>query len=110
MVSNGRGISLRWWPVLECCGPWRAYVPLPELREAGRREPLHLYCNVGFTSYLALRALCQSDCGRVFSLAGGIQTFILYHRNKLATGRPGVPFVAYAEDKMAAEQGGWVNP
>jgi hypothetical protein len=65
---------------------------------------------VGFTSYLALRALCQRDCDQVYSLAGGIQTFVLYHRSKLATGRPGVPFVPYAEDKMAEEHGALVNP
>ena len=112
VIDVREALSYNTWHI-----PGAINVPLPELRErigelreAGRREPLYLYCNVGFTSYLALRALCQSDCGRVFSLAGGIQTFILYHRNKLATGRPGVPFVAYAEDKMAAEYGGWVNP
>ena len=71
---------------------------------------MYLYCRVGFTSYLALRALCQRDCDQVYSLAGGIQTFVLYHRSRLATGRPGVPFVPYAEDKMAEEHGALVNP
>jgi NADPH-dependent 2,4-dienoyl-CoA reductase/sulfur reductase-like enzyme/rhodanese-related sulfurtransferase len=81
-----------------------------ELKEAAGDEPLYLYCRVGFTSYIAYRILCQSGFERVYSLAGGVQTFILYHRNKLATGRPGVPFVAYAEHKMAEEHGALVNP
>jgi rhodanese-related sulfurtransferase len=81
-----------------------------ELKEAAGDEPLYLYCRVGFTSYIAYRMLCQSGFERVYSLAGGVQTFILYHRNKLATGRPGVPFVAYAEHKMAEEHGALVNP
>jgi rhodanese-related sulfurtransferase len=97
--------------------PGAVNVPLTELREridelrelaAGR--PLYLYCRVGFTSYLALRALVQSSFDRVYSLSGGVQTFILYHRNQLATGRPGVPFVPYAEHKMALEHGALVNP
>jgi NADPH-dependent 2,4-dienoyl-CoA reductase/sulfur reductase-like enzyme/rhodanese-related sulfurtransferase len=97
--------------------PGAINVPLTELRErmdelteATDHRPLYLYCRVGFTSYIAYRVLCQSGCERVYSLSGGVQTFILYHRNKLATGRPGVPFVAYAEHKMAAEHGALVNP
>jgi NADPH-dependent 2,4-dienoyl-CoA reductase/sulfur reductase-like enzyme len=97
--------------------PGAINVPLTQIRErldelkvvAGQR-PLYLYCRVGFSSYIAYRALCQCGCDRVSSLAGGIQTFVLYHRNRLATGRPGVPFVAYAEDKMAMEHGALVNP
>ena len=83
---------------------------IDELRELTGSRPLYLYCRVGFTSYVALRALVQSGFDRVYSLSGGVQTFILYHRNKLATGRPGVPFVPYAEHKMAEEHGGLVNP
>jgi hypothetical protein len=30
--------------------------------------------------------------------------------NKLATGRPGVLFVPYAEEKMTAEHGALINP
>jgi rhodanese-related sulfurtransferase len=97
--------------------PGAINIPLTELRDRleelvdlGSQKPLYLYCRVGFTSYVALRVLCQSGCEQVYSLAGGVQTFILYHRNKLATGRPGVPFVPYAEHKMAAEHGALVNP
>jgi len=83
---------------------------IDELKEMTGRRPLYLYCRVGFTSYIALRVLVQSGFERVSSLSGGVQTFILYHRNKLATGRPGVPFMPYAEHKMAEEHGGLVNP
>jgi rhodanese-related sulfurtransferase len=81
-----------------------------ELRELAGLGPVYLYCRVGFTSYIALRILVQSGFEEVYSLTGGVQTFILYHRNKLATGRPGVPFVPYAEHKMAEEHGALVNP
>jgi len=83
---------------------------MEELREAAGDQPLYLYCRVGFTSYIAYRILIQSGFDRVSSLTGGVQTFVLYHRSILATGRPGVPFVPYAEHKMAAVHGGLVNP
>jgi NADPH-dependent 2,4-dienoyl-CoA reductase/sulfur reductase-like enzyme/rhodanese-related sulfurtransferase len=83
---------------------------LEELAERADGRPVYLYCRVGFTSYIALRVMVQSGFKQVYSLSGGVQTFILYHRNQLATGRPGVPFVPYAEHKMAKVHGGLVNP
>jgi NADPH-dependent 2,4-dienoyl-CoA reductase/sulfur reductase-like enzyme/rhodanese-related sulfurtransferase len=97
--------------------PGAINIPLAELRERmgelsrlGSDESLYLYCRVGFTSYVALRMLCQSGFEQVYSLSGGVQTFVLYHRSKLATGRPGVPFVPDAEEKMAAEHTALTNP
>jgi rhodanese-related sulfurtransferase len=118
VLQDGVVIDVRPPANYECWHiPGAINIPLTELRERiGELQeqhggkPLYLYCRVGFTSYLALRALCQSGFDRVASLSGGIQTFILYHRNKLATGRPGVPFVPYAEHKMAEEHGALVNP
>ncbi len=70
---------------------WAALSLLP-------RRLHQLRCPPGSGASLALTAFTL--------LSGGVQTFILYHRNKLATGRPGVPFVPYAEHKMAEEHGG----
>jgi rhodanese-related sulfurtransferase len=118
VLENGTVIDVRpaaafrMWHI-----PGAVNIPLTELRERmgelsalGGGESLYLYCRVGFTSYIALRALRQLGFEQVYSLSGGIQTFVLYHRNKLATGRPGVPFVPYAEEKMAAEPGALINP
>ncbi|RRR65409.1 MAG: CoA-disulfide reductase [Candidatus Viridilinea halotolerans] len=83
--------------------------PLPELRERVdelRRQagdnPIRLYCMVGFRSYLAYRILHQHGFADVATLAGGALTFTSYYRTTLATGAPGIPFVAYAEEDLAA--------
>lgn len=82
-------------------------VPLGELRarlaELPRHKPLLLYCRVGFRGYLAYRVLIQSGFTRVKTLAGGSKTFCSHHRTPLCTGRPGVPFVPHAEEKMAEQ-------
>ncbi|MFV9506602.1 MAG: FAD-dependent oxidoreductase [Oscillochloridaceae bacterium umkhey_bin13] len=85
-------------------------IPLPEvrsrvdeLREAASHGPLRLYCMVGFRSYLAYRILVQHGLHDVATLAGGARTFTSYYRTTLATGAPGIPFVAYAEDDLAAQ-------
>ncbi|HTT07644.1 MAG TPA: FAD-dependent oxidoreductase [Gammaproteobacteria bacterium] len=82
-------------------------VPLDELRkrldELPRPKPLLLYCRVGFRSYLAYRILVQSGFKRVKTLAGGSKTFCSHHRTPLCTGRPGVPFIPHAEERMAEQ-------
>lgn len=82
-------------------------IPLGELRERlgelPRDKPLFLYCRVGFRSYLAYRLLTQSGFVQVKTLAGGSKTFCSFHRTPLCTGRPGIPFVPHAEEKMAEE-------
>lgn len=80
-------------------------IPLAQLRERlaelPKDRPIFLYCRVGFRSYLAHRALVQSGYTRVKTLAGGSKTFCSFHRTPLCTGRPGVPFVPHAEEKLA---------
>jgi len=66
-------------------------------------KPIFLYCRVGFRSYLAYRILVQSGFNQVKTLAGGSKTFCSYHRTPLCTGRPGIPFVSYAEEKLAEQ-------
>lgn len=82
-------------------------IPLGKLRESLASLPkdraLFLYCRVGFRSYLAHRILVQSGFDRVKTLAGGSKTFCSYHRTPLCTGRPGIPFVPHAEEKLAAQ-------
>jgi hypothetical protein len=58
---------------------------------------------VGFRSYLAHRALLQCGYTRLYTLAGGSKTFCSFHRTPLCTGRPGLPFVAHAEEQVAAQ-------
>ncbi|HMQ34849.1 MAG TPA: FAD-dependent oxidoreductase [Chloroflexaceae bacterium] len=89
--------------------PRAVNVPLPELRgrveelrRAAAGGPLRLYCMVGFRSYLAYRTLRQHGLADVATLAGGARTFTSFYRTALATGAPGIPFVAYAEEELAA--------
>ncbi len=92
--------------------PNALHIPLRQLR--GRLDelnimpvdhPLYLYCQVGFRSYLAYRILVQNGFEHVATLAGGLRTFTSYHHTALATGRPGLPFTAHAEDEMASLPG-----
>lgn len=90
--------------------PGAVNIPLPALRErldevraAAARGPVRLYCMVGFRSYLAYRILRQRGLEDVATLAGGARTFTSYYRTTLATGAPGIPFVAYAEEDLAAQ-------
>lgn len=90
--------------------PGALNIPLPELR--GRLDevlrlaaggPVRLYCMVGFRSYLGYRILRQHGLDDVATLAGGARTFTSFYRTTLATGAPGIPFVAYAEEDLAAQ-------
>ena len=82
-------------------------IPLGQLRSRSaslpKDKPIFLYCRVGFRSYLAHRILVQSGFNKVKTLAGGSKTFCSFHRTPLCTGRPGVPFVAHAEEKLAEQ-------
>lgn len=82
-------------------------IPLGQLRQQlttlDKSKMILLYCRVGFRSYLAHRILVMSGFGQVKTLAGGSKTFCSFHRTPLCTGRPGVPFVAHAEEKLAAK-------
>lgn len=89
--------------------PGSVNIPLPELRgrlaEVPRDRPVYTYCRSGFRSYLAYRILRQRGFDEVANLAGGTLTFQSFHRGPLSTGRPGVPVVTYAEDKLLGEPG-----
>ena len=88
-------------------------LPLGELRSelatrvinGDRQQPIFLYCRVGFRSYLAYRILRQSGYTNVATLAGGSKTFMSFNRTPLATGRPGIPFIAHEEEQMATKPG-----
>jgi NADPH-dependent 2,4-dienoyl-CoA reductase/sulfur reductase-like enzyme/rhodanese-related sulfurtransferase len=76
---------------------------LGEVAAAAELGPIRLYCMVGFRSYLAYRILRQHGIRDVATLAGGARTFTSFYRTDLATGRPGVPFIAHAEEELAVE-------
>jgi rhodanese-related sulfurtransferase len=82
-------------------------IPLGQLRAQLDSLPkdklIFLYCRVGFRSYLAYRILVQSGFSNVKTLAGGSKTFCSFHRTPLCTGRPGIPFVAHAEEQLAEQ-------
>jgi NADPH-dependent 2,4-dienoyl-CoA reductase/sulfur reductase-like enzyme/rhodanese-related sulfurtransferase len=90
--------------------PEAIHIPLRQLRqryaEIPRQSPVFLYCRVGFRSYLAYRMLSQLGYEQVSTLAGGSKTFMSYHRTELSDGRPGVSFVAYAEEELAKTREG----
>lgn len=77
----------------------------PKLPNEDHHHPIFLYCRVGFRSYLAYRILRQLGFENVTTLSGGSKTFMSYNRTPLATGRPGIPFIAHEEEKMAAQPG-----
>ena len=85
--------------------PGAINIPLRELRsrlqELQKDQPIYVYCRVGFRSYLAYRILLQKGFESIAMLAGGSKTFNCYCRTALATGKPGVPFISHAEEKMA---------
>lgn len=92
--------------------PGAINIPLNETRERlvevaalAQDRPIFVYCRVGFRSYLVHRILKQNGFAQVYTLAGGAKTFVSYHRNELATGEPGIPFVSYAEEDLAKTPG-----
>lgn len=87
--------------------PHAVNIPLGQLRSRlatlPHDRPTLLYCRVGFRSYMAYRILVQSGFHNVKTLAGGSKTFCSHHRTPLCTGRPGIPFVAHAEEQLAEQ-------
>lgn len=87
--------------------PGAINIPLGQLRSRLASLPkdkfIFLYCRVGFRSYLAHRILIQSGFKKIKTLAGGSKTFCSFHRTPLCTGRPGIPFVPHAEEKLAEQ-------
>ncbi len=87
--------------------PEATNIPLGQLRaqlaSLPKDKPIFVYCRVGFRSYLAYRILVQSGFNQVKTLAGGSKTFCSFHRTSLCTGRPGIPFVAHAEEQLAEQ-------
>ena len=93
--------------------PGSINIPLIKLRsslhELQTEQPVYVYCRVGFRSYLAYRILKQKGFEKVFMLAGGSKTFNCFCRTELATGKPGIPFVSHAEEKLAEMPGALKN-
>ncbi|MCK5188946.1 MAG: hypothetical protein KAR12_02695, partial [Methylococcales bacterium] len=79
------------------------------LHELQTEHPVYVYCRVGFRSYLAYRILKQKGFEKVAMLAGGSKTFNCFCRTEMATGKPGVPFVSHAEEKLAEMPGALKN-
>ncbi len=103
MIIDVRGTTeFETWHIPEATN-----IPLGKLRsqldKLPKDQPLFLYCRVGFRSYLAHRILVQSGFSKVRTLAGGSKTFCSFHRTPLCTGRPGIPFVPHAEEKLAEQ-------
>jgi len=82
-------------------------IPLDELRErideVPRDKKVILFCNTGFTSYLASRILLQQDLTEVYSLMGGMKLYKEIIKNKqgspmkkVATTSPKLPEKAAA--------------
>ena len=84
--------------------PGAQNIPLGSLRqrmgELVKTQPIRLYCKVGFRSYLAYRILEQNGFTDVATLAGGSDTFRMWHRAAHHAERE-APFEVYAEEKMA---------
>jgi NADPH-dependent 2,4-dienoyl-CoA reductase/sulfur reductase-like enzyme/rhodanese-related sulfurtransferase len=105
-VSNGTLLDVRSHKEFEKWSlPGAINIPLRELRsrlhELQKDQPVYIYCRVGFRSYLAYRILLQKGFESISILAGGSKTFNCFCRTTLATGKPGVPFVSHAEEKLA---------
>ena len=85
--------------------PGSVNIPLREIRsrliEIPKHQPVYVYCRVGFRSYLAYCILKQKGFKTVTVLAGGTKTFHCFDHTELAKAKPGIPFIAYAEDEMA---------
>lgn len=87
--------------------PGAVNIPIAELRgrldelNDYRQRAIYCYCLSGFRSYLGARQLMQNGFAEVYNLSGGVKTFMAYHRNPLASGRPGAPWIAYAEERAA---------
>ena len=86
--------------------PGALNIPLGKLRtrlaELPKDKTIFVYCKVGFRSYLAYRLLRQHGF-TVATLAGGANTFRAWHKDKIGAAPPEQPFLAYAEEQLAAK-------
>ncbi|MCX6996057.1 MAG: DsrE/DsrF/DrsH-like family protein, partial [Kiritimatiellaeota bacterium] len=86
--------------------PGALNIPLGKLRtrlgELPREKNIFIYCKVGFRSYLAYRLLRQRGFVAC-TLAGGANTFRAWHNDQVGAEPPETPFLAYAEEQMAAK-------
>jgi len=86
--------------------PGAINIPLGQLRrrmaELPKDRPVFLYCKVGFRSYLAYRLLRQAGFEQAATLAGGSSTFCAWHGGGICGQQADPPFLAYAEEQMAA--------
>jgi NADPH-dependent 2,4-dienoyl-CoA reductase/sulfur reductase-like enzyme/peroxiredoxin family protein/rhodanese-related sulfurtransferase/TusA-related sulfurtransferase len=86
--------------------PGALNIPLGQLRtrlaELPKEKTIFVYCKVGFRSYLAYRLLSQLGFACA-TLAGGTNTFRAWHKDRIGTGQPEQPFLAYAEEHLAAK-------
>ncbi len=89
--------------------PGALNIPLGKLRSQlgglSKDKALFVYCKVGFRSYLAYRLLRQHGF-TVATLAGGANTFRAWHKDRIGAGQPEQPFLAYAEEQIAAKAAG----
>jgi NADPH-dependent 2,4-dienoyl-CoA reductase/sulfur reductase-like enzyme/peroxiredoxin family protein/rhodanese-related sulfurtransferase/TusA-related sulfurtransferase len=86
--------------------PGALNIPLGKLRmrlvELPKEKTIFVYCKVGFRSYLAYRLLRQHRF-TVATLAGGANTFRAWHKDSIGAAPPEQPFLAYAEEQIAAK-------
>ena len=86
--------------------PGALNIPLGKLRtrlgELPKEKNIFVYCKVGFRSYLAYRLLRQRGF-EARTLAGGANTFRAWHKDQVGAEPPETPFLAYAEEQMAAK-------
>lgn len=81
-------------------------IPLAELRnrmdEVPRDKKVVLFCNTGYTSYLASRILIQNGFNNVYSLMAGIKLYnqIELDKTKKVTQKVQTPAFAYKQDDI----------
>lgn len=85
--------------------PGAVNIPLGKLRTRldalPRDRAIHVYCKVGFRSYLAYRLLRQRGFDKLATLAGGSLTFLNYHDSKAVAPKREPATLPYAEETMA---------
>jgi NADPH-dependent 2,4-dienoyl-CoA reductase/sulfur reductase-like enzyme/peroxiredoxin family protein/rhodanese-related sulfurtransferase/TusA-related sulfurtransferase len=83
--------------------PGARNLPLSKLRQSlagiDIRQPVFVYCKVGFRSYLAYRILKQNGF-TVRTLSGGTMTFCGHHGAGVCLGSPEPPVMPYTEEKV----------
>jgi NADPH-dependent 2,4-dienoyl-CoA reductase/sulfur reductase-like enzyme/peroxiredoxin family protein/TusA-related sulfurtransferase/rhodanese-related sulfurtransferase len=112
-TKNGLVIDVRPKDIFELRHiPGAINIPLKELRSKFDQIPydknIYLYCNVGFSSYLAYRILKQMGFGKnnaeLKSLCGGITTFCLHHGPGVCAAERFAPFIPSSADNAKNEK------